>query len=190
MNLPSHAVIAPHDLKSRLDRGDCSLVDVREPVEHAEEHIAGSQLIPLGELERRIHEISRDEPLIVMCRSGKRGGQAIAKLQSQGFTNVQNLAGGILAWKEAGHPVNRAEKGVLPLMQQVQIVIGLGVLTGVILSFFVHANWIFLSGFFGAGLLFAGTTGWCGMAILISKMPWNRVSGRSACHSGSCSLPN
>ncbi len=189
MKTTSHASISPHDLKTRLEQGDCHLVDVREPVEHAEEHITGSRLIPLGELEKRAHEISRDEPLVVMCRSGKRGGQALEKLQSQGFTNIQNLDGGILAWKEAGHPVGKTEKKVFPLMQQVQLVIGLGVLTGVILSLLVHPNWVFLSAFFGAGLVFAGSTGWCGLAMLMSKMPWNRVNGQSACASGSCSAP-
>ncbi|MEQ1840906.1 MAG: rhodanese-like domain-containing protein [Verrucomicrobiales bacterium] len=187
MKTTSNPSISPHDLKSRLDRGECHLVDVREPVEHAEEHITGSRLIPLGELEKGVQEISRDEPLVVMCRSGKRGEQAMKKLQSQGFTNIQNLDGGILAWKEAGHPVGRAEKKVFPLMQQVQLVIGLGVLTGVILSLLVHPNWVFLSAFFGAGLVFAGSTGWCGMASLMSNMPWNRFQGQSACASGSCS---
>lgn len=187
MQNTSNPTITPHDLKSRLDRGECYLVDVREPVEHAEEHIAGARLIPLGELEKQINELPADEPLIVMCRSGKRGGQAMEKLRSQGFTNVQNLEGGILAWKEAGHPVGRAEKKVFPLMQQVQLVIGLGVLTGVVLSLTVHPNWVFLSAFFGAGLIFAGSTGWCGMAILMSKMPWNRINGQSLCNTGSCS---
>ena len=64
-------------------------------------------------------------------------------------------------------------------MQQVQITIGLGVLTGVILSRTVHPDWVFLSAFFGAGLVFAGSTGWCGLAILMSKMPWNREIGRA-----------
>jgi len=187
MQNTSNPTITPHDLKSRLDRGECYLVDVREPVEHAEEHIAGARLIPLGELEKQIDDLPADEPLIVMCRSGKRGGQAMEKLRSQGFTEVQNLEGGILAWKEAGYPVGCAEKKVFPLMQQVHLVIGLGVLTGVILSLTVHPNWVFLSAFFGAGLVLAGSTGWCGLAILMSKMPWNRIGGQSLCGSGSCS---
>lgn len=181
--------ISPSELKSLLDQGECHLVDVREPVEHAEEHITGSRLIPLGELEKRTHEISRDHPLVLTCRSGKRGGQAKEKLESLGFTNISNLEGGIQAWKAAGHMVGRGEKKVFPLMQQVQIVIGLGVLSGAILSLLVHPNWVFLSAFFGAGLLFAGSTGWCGMAILMSKMPWNRACGQSACASVSCSAP-
>jgi rhodanese-related sulfurtransferase len=187
MKTMTPATISPDELKSLLAQGDCQLVDVREPVEHAEEHVVGARLIPLGEIEHRSHEITRDQPLVIMCRSGKRGGQAVAKLQAQGFSNVRNLEGGLLAWKEAGQPVGRAAKKVFPLMQQVQIIIGLGVLMGVVLSLTVHPNWVFLSAIFGAGLVFAGSTGWCGMAILMSKMPWNRVSGQSSCASGSCS---
>ena len=178
--------ITPVELKTLLSTG-CCLVDVREPVEHAEENVAGAKLIPLGQIDRRMSEIDRGAPVVLMCRSGKRGGQASEKLRAAGFTDVRNLVGGILAWKAAGLPVGNAGKKVLPLMQQVQIVIGLGLLTGVILSLTVHPLWVLLCGVFGAGLVFAGTTGWCGMAILISKMPWNRMAGQTDCFSGSCS---
>jgi len=181
--------ILPSELESLMPAG-CCLVDVREPVEHAEEHIAGSKLIPLGQLERRISEIDRNAPVVILCRSGKRGSEGLKKLQGLGFTNVRNLEGGILGWKAAGHQVASSGKKVLPLMQQVQLTIGLGVLTGAILALTVNPNWVFLSGFFGAGLVFAGSTGWCGLAILMSKMPWNRVSGQSCNASGNCSIPN
>jgi len=187
MKTMPHPSISANELRSLLARGDCQLVDVREPVEHAEEHVEGARLIPLGELEKRVGEIPRDRELVVMCRSGKRGGQALEKLRALGFPEARNLEGGILAWKEGGHPVGRAEKKVFPLMQQVQIVIGLGVLTGVVLSLAVHPGWVFLCAFFGAGLVFAGSTGWCGLAILLSRMPWNRSGGGSSCVSGSCS---
>ena len=68
--------ILPAELKSLLSTG-CCLVDVREPVEYAEEHIIGAKLIPLGQLERRKSEIDRSQPLVLMCRSGKRGGEAL-----------------------------------------------------------------------------------------------------------------
>jgi len=176
--------IQAQELKSQLSQG-CCLVDVREPVEHAEEHIAGAKLIPLGQLEQRCGEIARNTPVVVMCRSGKRGGEALKKLQAMGMTDVRNLEGGIMAWKEAGLPVEKQRKSCLPLMQQVQLTIGLGVLTGAILSLTVDPRWVYLCAFFGAGLTMAGTTGWCGLAILMSKMPWNRVNGQS-CASGNC----
>lgn len=181
--------ILPAELKSQLSTG-CCLVDVREPVEHAEEHITGARLIPLSQLEKRAAEIDKSVPVVVMCRSGKRGGEALKKLQALGITEVRNLEGGILAWKAAGLPVGTSGKKVFPLMQQVQLTIGLGVLTGAILALTVHPNWVFLCAFFGAGLTMAGSTGWCGLAILMSKMPWNRVAGQSCCASGNCSTSN
>ena len=178
--------IQPAELKSLLVTG-CCLVDVREPVEHAEESIGGAMLIPLGELGRRSHEIDPSKPLVLMCRSGKRGSEAVKKLQALGISGGRNLEGGILAWKASGLPVVTSGQRRFPLMQQVQLTIGSGVLTGVILSIAVNPNWIYLSAFFGAGLTFAGCTGWCGLAILMSKMPWNRVSGQSSCTLGNCS---
>ncbi len=178
--------ITPSQLKSALDRKTCCLIDVREPVEHAEEHIAEARLIPLGKLERHASEIPAGQPVVVMCRSGRRGEQALAKLKALGFEQVQNLEGGILAWKAEGNAVSAAAKKVFPLMRQVQIIIGAGVLAGVILSRTVHPDFVFLSAFFGAAMVFSGTTGWCGLAILLSKMPWNAVAGQS-CRSGSCS---
>lgn len=180
---PSTQSIAPVELKTLMSTG-CCLVDVREPIEHAEEHIEGAKLIPLGELGQRTTEIDGSQPLVVTCRSGKRGAEALKKLQMLGFSDARNLEGGILAWKAAGLPVGRSTKKVFPLMQQVQIVIGLGVLTGVILSRTVNPDWVFLSAFFGAGLVFAGTTGWCGLAILMSKMPWNQMACRSCANPG------
>ena len=187
--IPTQQTILPAELKSLLATG-CCLVDVREPVEHAEERIDGAKLIPLGELERRSAEIDRDKPLVLMCRSGKRGGEGLKKLQALGFTGGRNLEGGILAWKAAGFPVGKSDKKVFPLMQQVQLTIGLGVLTGAILALTVNPNWVFLCAFFGAGLTMAGSTGWCGLAILMSKMPWNRMAGQSCCASGNCSISN
>lgn len=185
----SAQTILPVELKTLLDTG-CCLIDVREPIEHAEEHIPGSTLIPLGELDRRSNEIDRNQALVITCRSGKRGAEALKKLQALGFTDARNLEGGVLAWKAAGLPLNNSAKKVFPLMQQVQLTIGLGVLTGAILALTVNPNWVFLCAFFGAGLTFAGSTGWCGLAILMSKMPWNRVSGQTCSSSGNCSISN
>jgi rhodanese-related sulfurtransferase len=179
--------IEAKELQQLLAEG-CCLVDVREPVEHAEERIAGAQLIPLGQLDKRASEVSRTQPVVVMCRGGKRGEQAMRTLQSRGFSQVRNLEGGILAWKAAGLPIETTARKVLPLMQQVQLTIGLCVLTGAILALTVDARWAFLCAFFGAGLTMAGSTGWCGLAILMSKMPWNKTAGQTVSSSGSCSL--
>ncbi|MGJ8655021.1 MAG: rhodanese-like domain-containing protein [Akkermansiaceae bacterium] len=188
----NRSIIYCEELKDLLSGtgGECVLVDVREPVEHAEMHIEGAKLIPLGQLESRRGEIKDDSTIVVMCRGGKRGMEALNKLEAMGFGDVRNLEGGIMAWNSAGYAVNQGEKKVFPLMQQVQITIGVGVLLGVILSMTVHPSFIYLSAFFGAGLLFAEISGWCGLAILLSKMPWNRVDGASCGSGKSCSLQN
>lgn len=176
--------ILPHELAEALKQG-CQLVDVREPVEHAESHISGAKLIPLGQLEQRCGELDPARPVIVMCRSGRRGAAAAEKLLARGFVEVGNLQGGMLAWQAAALPCAKAAKAVMPLMRQVQIAVGFCVLTASLLALWVDPRWVYVSLFFGAGLLFAGLSGFCGLALLLAKMPWNRV-GQGSCSNHSC----
>jgi adenylyltransferase/sulfurtransferase len=96
------------DLKARLDRGDRVFVlDVREPAEYQISRIAGSTLIPLGELPRRLAELpsGADAPdIVVHCKMGGRSAKAVKQLIDAGFTRVQNLKGGILAWSDRIDP--------------------------------------------------------------------------------------
>lgn len=92
---------------SVMDRSDVVLIDVREQVEYDAGHIPGVTLIPLGEVASRMSEIPTDKTVIVTCRSGNRSGQAVDFLRANGFDNVHNMAGGILAWERAGLPVDR-----------------------------------------------------------------------------------
>lgn len=81
------------------------IVDVREPEEWAAGRIAGALLIPLGELPERLAEIDPARPVVAVCRSGRRSLDATEFLIASGFADVHNLAGGMLAWVEAGQPV-------------------------------------------------------------------------------------
>lgn len=96
-------IITADDVKFRLESGEkLNLVDVREPHENAEFNIGGV-LVPLGKVQTmQIEEIEdlKNEEVIVYCRSGNRSGQAALMLETFGFTDVKNLAGGMLAWKE------------------------------------------------------------------------------------------
>lgn len=87
------------ELKKKMDDGDdFQLIDVREMFENEAANING-KLIPMGEILERLHEIEREKPVIVHCRSGKRSANVIAALEQQhGFTNLYNLEGGIMAW--------------------------------------------------------------------------------------------
>ncbi len=89
------------------DHPDVVLIDVREPWEYNEGHIPGVKLIPLGQLSDKLDEIPKDKFVVMTCRSGNRSGQATQFLRSQGFDNVHNMLGGILAWQKAGLPVEK-----------------------------------------------------------------------------------
>ena len=79
-----------------------------------------------------------------------------------------------MAWAEAGLPVIRGTSEVISLERQVRIAAGSIVLTGALLAQSVNPAFIWLSGLVGVGLAFAGITGWCGMGLLIAKLPWNQ----------------
>lgn len=95
--------ITAEALKQRMDNGEAlNLVDVREPHEHADFNIGGI-LKPLGEVRAmQIDEIEdlKDKEVIVYCKSGNRSGQAAMLLETMGFSNVVNLAGGMMRWQE------------------------------------------------------------------------------------------
>ncbi len=89
------------------DRDDVVLLDVREQYEYDEGHIPGVTLIPMGEVANRLAEIPTDKEVIVTCRSGNRSGQITDFLRQQGYDNVHNMDGGILAWETAGYDIEQ-----------------------------------------------------------------------------------
>lgn len=157
-----------------MARGDIELVDVREFAEFAGGRVAGARLMPLGQLENRHSELGRDRPIYVICRTGRRSAEACKKLESLGFLNVINVTGGIEAWKKAGLPLKRDDHAPWSIERQVRFTAGLLVLSGLLLSILVHPYFIALSGLIGFGLAFTATIDWCGMGLLLARMPWNR----------------
>jgi len=161
-------------LEAEKNNDSVDFINVCEPAEYKEKHIPGVRSTPLGTLESRVSEFTDKKTVYVHCRSGKRGQQAIAKLQAAGVTaELVNVEGGIIAWDEAGHPTNSLSNK-MPLMQQVLLAAGLLILIGFIGAHTIHESLRFIIPFVGAGLTFSGLTGWCGMAMLLSKMPWNK----------------
>jgi rhodanese-related sulfurtransferase len=148
------------ELARQLAEKRVSVIDVREAMEFAGGHIEGSVNVPLARLSRT--QLPQG-PLVLVCHSGRRSAQA-------------DLDGGIPTWQQAGLPLHRLNNAPLPLMRQVQIAAGSLVLLGLGLGSWVAPAWILLSWFVGAGLVFAGISGFCGMARLLALMPWNRVS--------------
>lgn len=153
------------------------LLDVRTSGEFGYEYIEGSQCDPLQGLDARewAGKLDGARRCVVVCQAGMRARQAAEKLESAGAKNLVVLEGGINGWKAAGKTCLRGEKRVLPLDRQVRIASGLVVLTGILLGAVTNPAWYALAGFMGAGLVFAGITNWCGLAILVGKMPWNET---------------
>jgi rhodanese-related sulfurtransferase len=87
--------------------GGACFVDVREPEEWATARMPGSVHIPLGELAARLGELDRARPVVAVCRSGQRSLYATALLLDAGFAQTASLAGGLIAWAEAGQPLER-----------------------------------------------------------------------------------
>lgn len=163
--------ISPRELDQRRD---VFLVDVRTPVEFEEKHLSGSELHPLHELRPdAVRERARGREVCLICRSGARSEQAREKLIGAGLENVTVLEGGVVDWEQAGLPLTRGKKGV-SLERQVRIAAGTLVLVGVVGAWLLHPALLVLSGFVGAGLIFAGVTDWCGMGLLLARMPWNK----------------
>jgi rhodanese-related sulfurtransferase len=147
---------------------------VRTPVEFAEVHVPQARSVPLDELKPDLLQLQKDQPVYLLCRSGQRATKAADKFTKDGFAQPVVVEGGTLAWIEANLPVTRGQTRVISLERQVRIAAGAIVLTGVLLARFVNFNFIWLSGFVGAGLIFAGITDFCGMGLLIAKLPWNK----------------
>ena len=170
--------IDPADLQRRLASTPSAVVlDVRTPVEFAEVHVPQAVNEPLDSLNPKAlaaeGRVNREEPLYLLCRSGARAQKAAEKFAQEGFKNPIVVEGGMLAWIAADLPVTRGTVKVMSLERQVRIAAGSLVLTGVLLSYLVHPAFIGLSAFVGAGLVFAGITDWCGMGLLLAKLPWN-----------------
>ncbi|GGO99186.1 rhodanese-like domain-containing protein [Stakelama pacifica] len=163
--------ISPDHARKAMESG-ARLIDIRDADEHARAHVPGAANLPLS----RINELIADgRPVVFYCRSGRRTSEhAGTLLAAAGGTECYLLDGGLEAWQRAGLPTHIDPGQPLEIMRQVQIAAGMLVLTGVALGLLVTPVFFGLSAFVGAGLTFAGISGWCGMASLLRVMPWNR----------------
>ena len=166
--------IDPATLDAWLGQGSAILVDVREPAEHAGERIPGARLLPLSAFDPAQLPHEPGKKVILHCLSGNRSTQAGQRLLQAGWAEVYHLRGGIQAWKDAGYPTERSANAPLSLQRQVQVVTGSFVLLGTVLGALVSPWFLLMSGGVGAGLVVAGMTGTCGMAMLLARLPYNQ----------------
>ena len=153
------------------------VVDVRSPGEYAAAHIRGSYNLPLDALPEVAPQLRslRGETVALVCRTGMRAGQAETLLRNAGVESARVLPGGIESWEQAGLPLDRG-RGTWAIERQVRAIAGGLVLSGVLGSLVVHRKLLWLAGFVGGGLLFAGLTDFCGMARLLMLLPYNRAN--------------
>lgn len=156
----------------RLVSQGAKLIDIRGADEFARARLPGAENRPLDTL----GSVAHDGPVVFYCKSGMRTAANADRLASATPGEVFLVEGGLEGWRKAGLPVEETKGAPLEIMRQVQIAAGLLVLGGVILGLTVAPAWLGLSAFVGAGLTFAGLSGWCGMANLLAIMPWNRRS--------------
>lgn len=163
----------PAELKRALDAAGRVLVDVREEAEHREERIAGAVPMPLSRFDAQaLREAHPGKRLVFHCKAGKRSAKACSLYADE---PTEHLAGGIDAWKAAGLPTVKPDYAPrLPIMRQVFLAAGALVAVGTLLAAAASPWFLVVPGFVGCGLMFSGATGWCGMAVLLSRMPWNR----------------
>ncbi|MBO6560559.1 MAG: rhodanese-like domain-containing protein [Nisaea sp.] len=157
-----------------IEGGKAVLIDIREKDERAREWIPGSVSIPLSEWRGADLSPYKGKRVVLHCRSGNRTVVNAPLFVEAGFSDVSYLQGGIEGWKDAGMPVNKNRKAPLEIMRQVQIIAGGIALAGGLAGYLVDPAYALIAAFVGAGLLVAGTTGWCGMARFLALMPWNR----------------
>lgn len=167
--------ISPAQVFDMAKSGAIHLVDIRESSEYAETFIPGSRLAPLS-IAPYYPVKDAESPkkaIVYFCHSGNRtenNADMLEKLADG--TEAYQMEGGISGWQKAGLPVQHGVKS-FPIARQIQIAAGSLVLIGIVGSTVWHSMYL-LSAFVGAGLVFAGITGFCGMGILLQKMPWNR----------------
>ena len=151
-----------------------TVIDVRTTSEFRSGHIPGSINIPMDEIESRLADVPAGGQIVLVCSSGRRAeithGQIAHKLP-----NVACLEGGFTAWEAAGKPVVRSVRTRIALDRQSMIGASVLVLASVALGTFVSPGWYFLALLPGAGLMAAGTSGFCLMGVILSTMPWNKA---------------
>lgn len=156
-----------------LDEGRAELIDIRDAGERRRLRIAAARWMPLAGLDAGLKAEPGGKVGVFHCQSGRRTRLAAERLAAVGYGETYVLAGGIRAWQKAGGPVV-SDSGAIPVMRQVQIVAGGLIVAGALAGAWAHPGFHWLSGLVGAGLLYAGLSGSCGMALLLAKLPFNR----------------
>ncbi|MGB0722644.1 MAG: rhodanese-like domain-containing protein [Gammaproteobacteria bacterium] len=175
--------VSPYDLQTNRLLRKVTLVDVRDPDEYQTAHIPGAVSIPKNALSPATlmaatgnPRLGREETLYLTCLSGIRSQQAASALAEAGLHNVALLEGGMDHWRKAKLPIRRCA-AALSLERQVQLAVGLLVLTMTALGYLLNPLFFAFAAVIGLGLVSASLTNWCGLGRLLALMPWNQQRG-------------
>ena len=164
------------------------LLDVRSVLEFNQAHIKDAINVPIDTLANRVNELSQaKQSYIVLCRTGNRSVKAADMLIQSGIPAVKVTDGGMIAWQKAKLAVVKGEGGI-SLERQVRIMAGSIVLSGILLSWFIHPYFIGISVFVAGGLIYAGLIDNCMMGMLLMKLPYNRKLYQAKSGAGTCSI--
>lgn len=164
------------------------LLDVRSALEYNEVHIKDSVNVPIDMLAGKINELAQSgKTYVVLCRTGNRSPMAADMLVQSGLPSVKVMDGGITRWQKERLPVEKGVGGI-SLERQVRIVAGILILSGILLSIFVHPWFLGISILVSSGLIFAGITDNCMMGVLLMKLPYNKKLYKVKSGGGTCAM--
>jgi rhodanese-related sulfurtransferase len=200
--MTSHKIFSVRNI-NQIDLNEGMIIDVRTQMEHAEKRLTiDHTLTTLDELNptdfMMRHGLDKDFALYILCRSGARASQAAEKFIAEGYKNIHVIEGGIIACEDFGHEIkghatnnNMQQNSKLPisLERQVRIAAGLFVTLGAFLALTASPLFSFIPLMIGAGLIFAGIAARCGLALLLTKAPWNKKINNSVCTTTTCAIP-
>ena len=171
------ASVSPAEARAAAAVG-ARIVDVRETVEWDALRVEHAVLAPLSAFPGAVDGLDKNARVLTLCTAGVRATDAANRLAAAGFRDVAVIAGGLDVWQAQGLPVIVGKAGGWSLERQVRLGAGLLVSAGAAAGYFVHPAFFGVCAFVGAGLTVSGLTNWCGMALVLMKMPWNRSSSR------------
>ena len=191
--MTSYQIFRAEELGS-LDPSENIILDVRTEMEYAEKRLTCAHIhMPLDKWNpteiRMHHGLDQDSGGYVLCRSGTRAAQAAEKFVAEGYRNIHVIEGGIIACGNCGqgvqgHAANTnttptRSKNPISLERQGRIAAGILAATGALLGLMVNPLFSVIPLFVGGGLVFAGVTDRCGMALVLTNAPWNKISNRT-----------
>lgn len=152
------------------------IIDIRETVEYEHEHIPNSINLPIKQLLSKNLSAYKDKTAIFHCKSGNRTTLNQEIIERTPFANKYCIEGGLEAWKQSGLEIEKMTSAPIDIMRQVQLIVGIMILSGLILAKLLSSYFLILPLLAGVGMSIAGTTGFCGMAKILLYAPWNRAA--------------